>query len=124
MLQAYNVYVATAPGGEGPIPVNGASLVFGTTYTVSHLPVDTTYYVTVQAFGGGGLSPASAEATAAPHPATSTSSVLAGPVVAARRSCRTVPGYWLVDGRGDVSAHGGASLYGPAHGPVARPHRW
>ncbi len=113
VLQAYNVYVATTPGGEGPIPVNGASLVFGTTYTVSHLPVDATYYVTVQAFGGGGFSPASAEATAAPDPGPPTSSVLAGPVVAATAT-PDGSGYWLVDGRGDVSAHGGASFYGPA----------
>ena len=113
VLQAYNVYVATTPGGEGPIPVNGASLVFGTTYTVSHLPVDATYYVTVQAFGGGGLSPASAEATAAPDPRPPTSSVLAGSVVAAAAT-PDGSGYWLVDGRGDVSAHGGASFYGPA----------
>ncbi len=112
VLQAYNVYVATTPGGEGPIPVNGASLVFGTTYTVSHLPVGATYYVTVQAFSGGGLSPASAEATAPPDPGPPSSSVLTGPVVATAAT-PDGSGYWLVDGRGDVSAHAGASFYGP-----------
>ncbi len=58
VLQAFNVYVASAPGAEGPIPVNGTAMVFGTTYTVADLPVGPTYYVTVQAFDGDGLSTA------------------------------------------------------------------
>ena len=115
LLEAYDVFVATTPGGEGPIPVNGASLVFGTTYTVTHLPVGAIYYVTVRAFGGGGLSPASAEAEAPPVPAPPAWSTLAGPVVATA-AMPNGSGYWLVDARGDVSAHGGAHSYGPAGG--------
>jgi hypothetical protein len=112
-LMAYNVSVGTSPGGEAQTPVNGSQPVFGTRYTVDSLSVGTTYYFTVQAFSGAGLSPPSAEASTSvpvtPLPSTALSTPVAGMAAPANGS-----GYWLMDTAGNISAHGSVTNYGSA----------
>jgi chitodextrinase len=62
----YDVYMGTSPGGESASPVS-ASLVAGTSYTVSGLKNGTRYYFTADAVNGANLhSGPSAEASATP----------------------------------------------------------
>jgi hypothetical protein len=66
-ISGYNVYRATASGGEsGTTPINGTSLVAGLTYTDSNVTPGTTYYYAVTAVNSTGVQSAlSAEASAA-----------------------------------------------------------
>jgi hypothetical protein len=64
-VTGYEVYVGTTPGGESATPVN-ASLITGTTFTVTDLANGTTYYFTVVAVNAVGNSAASNEASATP----------------------------------------------------------
>jgi predicted phage tail protein len=66
-ILGYNIYEGTTAGGENyTTPVNGSSLVTGTTYTVFPLTTGTTYYFTVKAVNAEGSSPASNEESATP----------------------------------------------------------
>ena len=69
-VDGYDIYQGTTPGGESGSPVN-ASLVQGTSYTVTGLTDGTTYYFTVAAVTGAGQhGPSSGEASATPVAAT------------------------------------------------------
>jgi hypothetical protein len=66
-VTGYNIYEGTAPGGESPVPVNGAP-VDGTSYTVSGLTGHgSPYYFVVSAVNGNGKSASSNEADAVPN---------------------------------------------------------
>ena len=112
-LMAYNVFVGTSPGGEGGTPVNGSQPVFGTRYTVDPLSIGTTYYLTVQAFSGAGLSPPSAEVSTAGQPVSLPSTALVT-AVAGMAAAADGSGYWLMDTEGNVSAHGSVHNDGTA----------
>jgi hypothetical protein len=73
-ITGYNVYEGTSAGHESASAVNGATLIAGTTYTVPGLTNGTTYYFTVEAMNGTGLSNPSGEASATPAVATAQSS--------------------------------------------------
>jgi predicted phage tail protein len=65
-ISGYEIYRGTSPGGESSAPVN-ASLVAGTSYTVTGLANGTTYYFTVAAVNTAKLQGAkSGEASATP----------------------------------------------------------
>ncbi|HET8589014.1 MAG TPA: fibronectin type III domain-containing protein, partial [Nakamurella sp.] len=66
-ILGYNVFVGTEPGGESATPVNGGTLVPGTTYTVTGLTNGTTYYFVVEAVNDVGSSDPSNEASATPE---------------------------------------------------------
>jgi titin len=67
-VTGYNVYEGTSAGGENySAPINGSTLVSGTTTTVTALTNTTTYYFTVKAVNGVGSSGASNEAWAIPN---------------------------------------------------------
>jgi predicted phage tail protein len=68
----YDVYLGTSAHGESASPVNGTTLIPGTTYRVTGLANGTTYYFTADAVNDANLhSAASAEAAATPAaPAT------------------------------------------------------
>jgi chitodextrinase len=75
-ISGYTIYQGTSPGGETGTPVNG-SPVTATSFTVTGLTNGTTYYFKVVAVNAAGLSPLSAEASAAlpippPPPPSST----------------------------------------------------
>jgi fibronectin type 3 domain-containing protein len=63
-INGYIIYQGTSPGGETGTPVNG-SPVTDTSFTVTGLTNGTTYYFKVVAVNAAGLSPLSAEASAA-----------------------------------------------------------
>jgi hypothetical protein len=65
-ITGYDVYEGTSAGAESSTPVNGTTLVSGTTYTATGLTNGTTYYFTVEAVNGVGNSSASNEASATP----------------------------------------------------------
>ena len=65
-VEGYDVYEGTTSGGESTTPVNGATLITGTTYTVTGLTNGTPYYFTVEAVNLAGSSSASSEASATP----------------------------------------------------------
>ena len=66
-ILGYNVYEATSPGGENySMPANGNVLVNGTNAVVTGLTTGKTFYFTVTAVNGVGISPASNEAWAIP----------------------------------------------------------
>jgi len=64
---SYNIYRATAPGGEGTTPIATAS---STSYTNTGLTNGTTYYYKVAAVDASGTSGQSAEASATPSGGT------------------------------------------------------
>lgn len=63
----YNVYRGTTAGGESATPINGGSLITGTTYTDSGLTMGTAYYYTVKAVNAYGSSPAATESKTVPE---------------------------------------------------------
>jgi fibronectin type 3 domain-containing protein len=63
-IKGYIIYQGTSPDGETGTPVNG-SLVSGTSHTVTGLTNGTIYFFKVVAVNAAGLSPLSAEASAA-----------------------------------------------------------
>jgi predicted phage tail protein len=65
-ITGYNVYEGTTSGGESTTPVNGGTLITGTSYTVKGLTNGTTYYFTVKAVNAAGSSAASNQASATP----------------------------------------------------------
>jgi hypothetical protein len=65
-ITGYNVYEGTTPGGESASPVNGGTLIAGTTLTVTGLTNAHTYYFTATAVNVIGSSIASKEAWAIP----------------------------------------------------------
>ena len=69
---SYNVYQATAAGGEGSTPIRADVTYIGT--TITGLSNGTTYYFAVTAVGGNGESLKSNEASATPQAASSSSS--------------------------------------------------
>ena len=76
-ISGYEIYRGTAPGGESGTPVN-ASLVAGTSYTVTGLTNGTTYYFTVAAVSKAKLQGAkSGEASATPTAASASASASA-----------------------------------------------
>ena len=69
----YNVYRGTSPGGENySSPLNGGTLVSGTSYSDASVSAGTTYYYTVEAVNALGSSAASSEANALTFPAAPT----------------------------------------------------
>jgi hypothetical protein len=76
-ISGYEIYRGTSPGGESSAPVN-ASLVTGTSYTVTGLVNGTTYYFTVAAVNTAKLPGAkSGEASATPVAAGASASASA-----------------------------------------------
>jgi fibronectin type 3 domain-containing protein len=76
-ISGYEIYRGTSPGGESGTPVN-ASLVAGTSYTVTGLANGTTYYFTVAAVSKAKLQGAkSGEASATPTAASASASASA-----------------------------------------------
>jgi large repetitive protein len=99
-ILGYNVFEGTAAGGESATPVNGASLVNGTSYSVNGLTDGTTYYFTVEAVNSAGSSTASNEVSATP----------------ATAHVSGTTGYWEVTAAGGVVSFGGATSYGSLTG--------
>ena len=112
-VTGYDVFVGAAPDQEWPTPVNGTTLVTGTSYLVTGLTTGQTYYFTVQAVGTGGRSPVSNEVSATPVNAYVPLGTLPGPVVSMAATADG-NGYWVVTSSGAVSAHGSAQDYGSA----------
>jgi len=76
-ISGYEIYRGTSPGGESGTPVN-ASLIAGTSYTVTGLANGTTYYFTVAAVNKAKLQGAkSGEASATPTAASASASASA-----------------------------------------------
>ena len=76
-ISGYEIYRGTSPGGESGTPVN-ASLVTGTSYTVTGLTNGTTYYFTVAAVNKAKLQGGkSGEASATPAAASASTSASA-----------------------------------------------
>ena len=130
-VSGYDVYVGTTAGGEATTAVN-ASPVTGTSYTVTGLTNDKTYYFTVVAISRAGSSAASNEASATPKRSAGYVMVgrdggvfafgvpfkgslggvkLAAPIVAAAET-PDKNGYWIVARDGGVFAFGDAHFYG------------
>lgn len=66
-ITGYNLYEATTSGGENyTTPVNGGTLLRGTSTTVNSLTNGTKYYFTIKAVNSVGSSPASVEVWAIP----------------------------------------------------------
>jgi titin len=67
-ITGYNVYEAATPGGEDYLaaPINGSTLIAGTSTTVNSLTNAKTYYFTVKAVNAAGSSAHSNEAWATP----------------------------------------------------------
>jgi hypothetical protein len=65
-IEGYNVYEGTTSGGESGTPVNGTTLITGTTYTVTGLTSGTEYFFTADAVNSIGSSGFSNEALATP----------------------------------------------------------
>jgi len=77
-ISGYEIYRGTSPGGESGTPVN-ASLVAGTSYTVTGLTNATTYYFTVAAVNKAKLQGGkSGEASATPAASASASASASG----------------------------------------------
>ncbi len=112
-VTGYDVFVGAAPDQEWPTPVNGTTLVTGTSYLVTGLTTGQTYYFTVQAVGPGGRSPVSNEVSATPVNAYVPLGMAPGPVVS-MAATGDGNGYWMVTSSGAVSAHGSAQDYGSA----------
>ena len=77
-ISGYEIYRGTSPGGESGTPVN-ASLVAGTSYTVTGVTNGTTYYFTVAAVNKAKLPGGkSGEASATPAASASASASASG----------------------------------------------
>ncbi len=105
-ISGYEIYRGTSPGGESGTPVN-ASLVAGTSYTVTGLTNATTYYFTVAAVNKAKLQGGkSGEASATPAAASASASASAS-------------GSASATGQASSSPSGGATATAPAR----REHR-
>ncbi|MHB1519100.1 MAG: fibronectin type III domain-containing protein [Acidimicrobiales bacterium] len=112
----YNLYVGTAPGGEGTVPQNGSTPLADTTTAVSGLAPGRTYYFVVRAVNADGRTSAgSSEVSAIPQTGGSTTGVT-GPFVGSAPEAVGSGGYWLVDSGGAVVARGTAVDYPGATG--------
>ena len=88
-ISGYEIYRGTSPGGESGTPVN-ASLVAGTSFTVTGLTNGTTYYFTVAAVNQAQLQGArSGEASATPSASASASASASGQATASPSSGAT-----------------------------------
>jgi fibronectin type 3 domain-containing protein len=128
-ISGYEVYRGTSPGGESGTPVN-ASLVAGTSYTVTGLTNGTTYYFTVAAVnkaklpggksGEASATPAVASASAAAS-ASATGPASASPSGGATATAAGTPGaptgLTATPGNGEV----GLSWTAPASASGAAP---
>ncbi|HEX3793996.1 MAG TPA: IPT/TIG domain-containing protein [Acidimicrobiales bacterium] len=78
----YDVYEGSTPGGESSVPINGTTLVSGTSFTANGLNTGTRYYFEVKAINAkGGSSPSSEDAatTASVAPTVTGVSPASGP---------------------------------------------
>jgi len=73
-VQGYNVFEGSSPGAESTTPLNGSTLIAGTSDALSGLTNGTTYYFTVQAVNGVGSSLSSNERSATPAAITAPAS--------------------------------------------------
>ena len=103
-ISGYEIYRGTSPGGESGTPLN-ASLVAGTSYTVTGLTNATTYYFTVAAVNKAKLQGGkSGEASATPAAASASASASASSSASASASAGA-----SATGQASASPSGGAT---------------
>jgi len=100
-ITGYQIFRGTASGGEAAIPI---ATVSNPSYTDTSLLPGTTYYYTVIALNGVGISAPSHEVHAVISPRSSTGKTMAAAPGGA--------GYWIVSGAGSISAYGSVTAHG------------
>ncbi len=99
-VTGYNLYRGTSPGGESTTPINGGTLITGTTYSDVGLLAPTTYYYTVEAVNAVGSSSASTEANATTYLPTGWSDQDIGTWLSAAGSAEFNGATWTVTSSG------------------------